>query len=263
MLKTVSSITNAIGALNYKGTWDASTNSPALASGVGAKGDYYVVSVAGSTTIDGQSLWGVGDWIAFNGTTWQRVEGGSTGEFTNISVNAGTVSAPSISKNGDSNTGIWFPANDTIAESVGGAQARTTTPGGNQILNGSALPYLFSDASALKGLAGTCASSSGKFLAGTISNVLSGATADFNVSFFAFGFLTILNVNSTSGATRTASNYSIFSRGGNSFQATQISTNDGSTSGASFTLSWVGDSTLRVTNDSAGTTDVTMVYMGI
>lgn len=33
MLKTVSSITNAIGALNYKGTWDASTNSPALASG--------------------------------------------------------------------------------------------------------------------------------------------------------------------------------------------------------------------------------------
>lgn len=26
MLKTVSSITNAIGALNYKGTWNASTN---------------------------------------------------------------------------------------------------------------------------------------------------------------------------------------------------------------------------------------------
>jgi hypothetical protein len=26
MLKTVSSITNAIGALNHKGTWNASTN---------------------------------------------------------------------------------------------------------------------------------------------------------------------------------------------------------------------------------------------
>lgn len=50
MLETVSSITNAIGALNYKGTWDASTNSPALASGVGTKGDYYVVSVAGAAT---------------------------------------------------------------------------------------------------------------------------------------------------------------------------------------------------------------------
>jgi hypothetical protein len=57
MLKTVSAITNAIGALNYKGTWDASTNNPALASSVGVKGDYYVVSVAGSTTLNGISNW--------------------------------------------------------------------------------------------------------------------------------------------------------------------------------------------------------------
>ena len=59
MLKTVSSITNAIGALNYKGTWNANTNSPALASGAGTKGDYYVVSVAGPTSLDGISNWGV------------------------------------------------------------------------------------------------------------------------------------------------------------------------------------------------------------
>jgi len=86
MLKTVSSITNAIGALNYKGTWNASTNSPTLASGVGTKGDYYVVSVAGTTAIDGISLWGVGDWIAFNGTAWQRVDGGANGEFVDMQV---------------------------------------------------------------------------------------------------------------------------------------------------------------------------------
>ncbi len=66
MLKTVSSVTNAIGALNYKGTWNASTNTPALASGAGTKGDYYVVSVAGTTTLDGISNWGVGDVAAFN-----------------------------------------------------------------------------------------------------------------------------------------------------------------------------------------------------
>jgi hypothetical protein len=87
MLKTVFSITNAIGALNYKGTWNANTNTPALASGVGTKGDYYVVSVAGTTSIDGQNLWGVGDWIAFNGTAWQRVDGGMTGNFTDLSMN--------------------------------------------------------------------------------------------------------------------------------------------------------------------------------
>lgn len=86
MLKTVSSITNAIGALNYKGTWNASTNSPALASGAGTKGDYYVVSVAGTTSLDGISNWGVGDWATFNGSVWQRVEGGADLNGVNLSV---------------------------------------------------------------------------------------------------------------------------------------------------------------------------------
>lgn len=86
MLKTVSSIVNAIGALNYKGTWNASTNTPALASGVGNKGDYYVVSVGGATSIDGIALWGVGDMIAFNGSAWQRIDGGVDGNFVEISA---------------------------------------------------------------------------------------------------------------------------------------------------------------------------------
>ena len=88
MLKTVSSVINAIGALNYKGTWNASTNSPTLTSGVGTKGDYYVVSVAGSTNLDGTTLWGVGDWAVFNGSIWQKVDGGDSGNFVNISVSA-------------------------------------------------------------------------------------------------------------------------------------------------------------------------------
>jgi|LakMenEpi03Aug12_release.lakeMendotaPanAssembly.Ray.scaffolds.fasta_scaffold112825_2 hypothetical protein len=86
MLKTVSSITNAIGALNYVGTWNASTNTPALASGVGTKGDYYQVSVAGSTSLNGISNWGVGDVAAFNGTTWQRIEGGADLNGVNLTV---------------------------------------------------------------------------------------------------------------------------------------------------------------------------------
>jgi hypothetical protein len=89
MLKTVSSITNALGALNYKGTWNASTNTPTLTSSVGAKGDYYVVSVAGSTNLNGEALWGVGDWAVFNGSVWQRVEGGDT-------INATIVTTPIV-----------------------------------------------------------------------------------------------------------------------------------------------------------------------
>lgn len=94
MLKTVSSIVNAIGALNYKGTWNASTNMPTLASGVGTKGDYYQVNVAGATALDGISNWGVGDVAAFNGTTWQRIEGGADLNGVNLSVSGtSTLSA--------------------------------------------------------------------------------------------------------------------------------------------------------------------------
>ena len=86
MLKSVSSITNAIGALNFKGTWDANTNSPALASSVGTKGDYYVVGTAGATNLNGISNWGVGDLATFNGSVWQRVEGGADLNGVNLSV---------------------------------------------------------------------------------------------------------------------------------------------------------------------------------
>ena len=86
MLKTVSSISNVIGALNYKGTWNANSNVPVLSSGVGTKGDYYVVSTAGSTNLDGTTLWGVGDWAVFNGSIWQKVDGGDTSLVTSLTV---------------------------------------------------------------------------------------------------------------------------------------------------------------------------------
>lgn len=74
MLKTVSSFQNAIGALVYKGTWNASTNNPFLASGVGNKGDYYVVSVPGNTNLDGITDWQVNDIAVFNGSVWQKID---------------------------------------------------------------------------------------------------------------------------------------------------------------------------------------------
>ena len=86
MLKTVSSLFNAIGALNYKGTWDAATNNPTLVSSVGTQGDYYVVSVAGSTNLNGTTLWGVGDMAIFNGSIWQKADGGDTSLVTGLTV---------------------------------------------------------------------------------------------------------------------------------------------------------------------------------
>jgi hypothetical protein len=91
MLKSVSSVVNAIGALNYKGTWNATTNTPTIVSSVGEKGDYYVVSVEGNTNINGISNWGVGDWIVFNGAVWQRVEGGADLNGVNLTVSGTTT----------------------------------------------------------------------------------------------------------------------------------------------------------------------------
>lgn len=104
VFRAIASSASAIGALEYQGTWNASTNTPTLTSGTGTKGAYYVVSVSGSTNLDGETLWGVGDWAVFNGTVWQKVDGGDTGNFTSITVsgnvNTTQMTAPSGTVNG-------------------------------------------------------------------------------------------------------------------------------------------------------------------
>jgi hypothetical protein len=105
MLKSVSSITNAIGALNFKGTWDANANSPALASSVGTKGDYYVVGTAGTTNLNGISNWGVGDWATYNGSVWQRVEGGADLNGVNLTVSGTSLLSGNTGVGGDT-TGV-------------------------------------------------------------------------------------------------------------------------------------------------------------
>ncbi len=77
-LATTAFVTTAlssfVGGATYQSTWNASTNTPTLASGVGTKGYYYVVSVDGSTNLDGVTDWKVGDWAIYNGTAWQKVD---------------------------------------------------------------------------------------------------------------------------------------------------------------------------------------------
>ncbi|AVH85344.1 hypothetical protein RsoM2USA_416 [Ralstonia phage RsoM2USA] len=89
-----------VGAVVYQGVWNASTNSPTLTSGTGTKGNYYKVSVAGSTNIDGHSSWNIGDMIIFNGTTWDKIDGvesevlsvfGRTGVVTMLSSDVTTA----------------------------------------------------------------------------------------------------------------------------------------------------------------------------
>ncbi len=61
------------GGINYKGTWDAETNTPDLLTAAPAKGDYYVVAVAGETDLNGITDWNLGDWAIYNGEAWEKI----------------------------------------------------------------------------------------------------------------------------------------------------------------------------------------------
>jgi hypothetical protein len=88
MLKVAGGGGGTVG-LTYKGTWDASTNSPSLSSGVGTNGDYYVVNIAGSTNLDGITDWQIGDWAIFNGSVWQKIDQSNT--VTSVNGETGAV----------------------------------------------------------------------------------------------------------------------------------------------------------------------------
>ena len=100
MAKLQGQITGIPQGLVYKGTWNATTNTPTLASGTGTTGEFYIVSVAGSTSLDGITDWQVGDWAIFVEVgatdTWQKID--------NTSAILGSGTANKIAKWTGSNT---------------------------------------------------------------------------------------------------------------------------------------------------------------
>jgi hypothetical protein len=85
VLKVATSL-NLNGPVYYQGTWDANANTPFLQSGVGFSGEYYIVSVAGNTTLDGYTNWQVGDWAVFNGALDKWVKVGSSALGTTLEI---------------------------------------------------------------------------------------------------------------------------------------------------------------------------------
>jgi hypothetical protein len=74
--------------MEYQGTWNASTNSPALSDGGAfSAGDVYIVDTAGSQDLGSGSIsFSIGDWALYNGSTWEKVINST------VSVSAGSVS---------------------------------------------------------------------------------------------------------------------------------------------------------------------------
>jgi hypothetical protein len=83
--------------MDFKGVWDASANSPLIASGIGNDGDVWIVGTPGTTPIDGNADWRTGDLLIFDAasSTWKRVP--STLDPTLFVLKAGdTMTGPLV-----------------------------------------------------------------------------------------------------------------------------------------------------------------------
>jgi hypothetical protein len=83
--------------MEYKGMWNAATNTPTLANGTGDTGDVYICNVAGTVNFGaGPITFAVGDYVIYSGTIWQR-SSGAVGTVTSVAL---TVGGDAISVSG-------------------------------------------------------------------------------------------------------------------------------------------------------------------
>ena len=76
-------IANIPSGLSFEGNWNADTDTPDLSTATPDNGQFWIVSVAGSTNLDGITDWKVGDWAIYVSTGagtdgWQKVDNTST-----------------------------------------------------------------------------------------------------------------------------------------------------------------------------------------
>jgi hypothetical protein len=133
--KVQNQINGLVGGSIYKGTWNAATNTPAITSGVGNTGWYYIVSVSGSTNIDGITDWNLGDWIIFDGTAWQQVD--NTDAVVSVNGYTGAVSLVS-SDVPEGLTNLYFTnarARGAVSLTTTGSSGAATYDSGTGVFN--------------------------------------------------------------------------------------------------------------------------------
>ena len=122
----VSQLPNSV--MEYKGTWNAATNTPTLADGTGNQGDVYLCNVAGTVNFgSGPISFVVGDQVIYSGTIWQKASG-ATGTVTSVAVtesgDALTITGSPITTSGTINIGFA----GTSAQYVAGDGSLITFP---------------------------------------------------------------------------------------------------------------------------------------
>lgn len=122
------SLETSIGSLpdpmEYKGLWDASTNSPALTDGTGNNGDVWYVSVAG-TQFTPAITFAVGDKAVYNGATGKYEKWDTTESVNSVNGQTGVVvlDTDDISEGA---TNLYF-TDERAQDAVGGALVDSNT----------------------------------------------------------------------------------------------------------------------------------------
>jgi hypothetical protein len=119
--------------LSYQGTWNASTNTPTLASSTGSSGYYYIVSVAGSTNLNGITDWKAGDWAIYNGTSWQKIDQSET--LQSITSTDGSVTVTTTGSTADLSVAVSASTTNVICL-VRNSTGATLTKGTAVYING-------------------------------------------------------------------------------------------------------------------------------
>jgi hypothetical protein len=114
--------------MEYKGTWNAATNTPTLANGTGDTGDVYICNVAGTVNFGaGPITFAVGDYVIYSGTIWQR-SSGAVGTVTSVAASITgdslTISGSPVTTSGT----LAFAFNGTTAQYIRGNGTLETFP---------------------------------------------------------------------------------------------------------------------------------------
>jgi hypothetical protein len=114
--------------MEYKGMWNAATNTPTLANGTGDTGDVYICNVAGTVNFGaGAITFAVGDYVIYSGSIWQR-SSGAVGTVTSVAASI-TGDSITISNSPISTSGtLAFAFAGTSAQYINGAGNLTTFP---------------------------------------------------------------------------------------------------------------------------------------
>jgi len=113
--------------LSYQGTWNATTNTPTLASGTGTNGYYYIVATAGSTNLDGITDWQIGDWLLFNGSNWQKID--QTNSVSSVAGRTGAVTLSTSDISGLGTIATQAASSVTVTGgTINGTTVGATTP---------------------------------------------------------------------------------------------------------------------------------------